>query len=475
MLYGLIIAGGSGTRLWPLSRTTRPKHLLPLHPSGSTLLVATFARLARSVPPERIYIVTGAQHAQEVLTQVRQVAPGYGEDHVLAEPQGRDSAAAVLWGMLHVLALDPQGSAAVLWSDQVVGPPAVFEAALAQAARVAADGALVAVGIRPTRPDTQVGYIRLGSETKHGAFRAERFIEKPDLEAARRLLEQGQCVWNAGIFVFHAATLVGEFRRLAPALAAVFDKHARAGAGAAQWTDPAVIEAVYAEAPKGSIDYLVLEKTDKLYVLPAELEFNDIGTWDAVWRESPQDGAGNSVVGPALLLDTHNCLVRAQRRLIAVLGARDLVIVDTEDALLVCDLGHAAQVRQLVEELKKLGRPEIDGQDRVATRPWGTYSVLWEGPGFKVKELIVNPGGRLSLQLHRHRSEHWVVTSGQPKLTRGEEARLAGPDSYLHIPAGMKHRIENPGEDPARMIEVQFGSYVGEDDIVRFDDLYGRA
>lgn len=334
MLHGLIIAGGSGTRLWPLSRASLPKHLLPLHPSGRTLLCDTFARLARSVPPERIYIVTGSQHVDDALAQLRQVSPGFGRDHLLVEPEGRDSAPAVLWGMLHIHALDPDGLAAVVWSDQIVDSPAVFDAALAQAARTAQGGALVAVGVRPTRPDTQLGYIRYAAEALHGAHRAERFIEKPDAATARKLLEEGHCVWNAGIFVFHAGTLIGEFRRLAPQMLAVFERHAGSSGSPTRWSEAATVKAIYADLPKGSLDYLVLEKTNRLFVVPAELDWSDVGTWDAVWREAPKDDDGNSITGPVITLGARNCLIRGGRRLVTVVGARDLVIVDTNDALL---------------------------------------------------------------------------------------------------------------------------------------------
>jgi mannose-1-phosphate guanylyltransferase/mannose-6-phosphate isomerase len=474
MLYGLIIAGGSGTRLWPLSRSSLPKHLLPLHPSGATLLCDTFARLARTIPAERIFIVTGTAFAEDVLAQVRLVAPEFTKEQLLIEPQGRDSAAAVLWGALHLGAIDPEASAAVVWSDQVVANPAAFDTALLHAVRVAKDGALVAVGIRPRRPDTRLGYIVYAPEAVGGAHRAERFIEKPDLETAERLLAEGRCVWNAGIFVFHVATLLGEFRRLAPELFAAFARHERSGAGSQRWRLPESVQAIYTEAPKGSLDYLVLEKTDRLYVVPAELDWNDVGTWDAVWQEAAKNAEGNSVTGPATLLASRNCLVRADRRLVTVVGATNLAVIDTKDALLVCDLGHAGHVRQLVEELKKQGRKEVHGSE-YAVRPWGSYTVLWEGPGFKVKELLINPGQKLSLQMHRHRSEHWVVTNGELLLTRGEEIVRAGPDSYLHVPAGVKHRIENPADEPARLIEVQSGRYVAEDDIVRFEDVYGRV
>jgi mannose-1-phosphate guanylyltransferase/mannose-6-phosphate isomerase len=474
MLYGLIVAGGSGTRLWPLSRSSLPKHLLPLHPSGATLLCDTFARLARTIPPERIFVVTGATFAADALAQVRLVAPAFGKRQMLVEPEGRDSAAAVLWGALHVGALDPQACAAVVWSDQVIANPAAFDAALLHAAQVAQGGALVAVGVRPQRPDPRLGYIVYASAATGGAHRAERFIEKPDVATAARLLAEGHCVWNAGIFVFHVATLLGEFRRLAPELSAAFERHEQAGAGPQRWTLPETVRAIYSEVPKGSLDYLLLEKTDRLLVVPAELEWNDVGTWDAVWRESAKDGDGNSVTGAATLLESRNCLVRAQRRLVTVVGATNLAVIDTKDALLVCDLGHASHVRQLVEELKRQGRKEVHGSE-YAARPWGSYTVLWEGPGFRVKELLINPGQKLSLQLHRHRSEHWVVTNGELLLTRGEEVIRAGPDRYLHVPAGVKHRIENPGDEVARMIEVQSGSYVAEDDIVRFEDVYGRV
>lgn len=474
MLYGLIIAGGSGTRLWPLSRTSLPKHLLPLHPTGATLLADTFARLARTIPPERIFIVTGASCAAEVLVQARLIAPSFSKDQLLVEPQARDSAAAVLWGTLHVAALDPQACAAVVWSDQVVASPAAFDAALLQAAQVAQGGALAAVGIRPRRPDTHLGYILYQTATTGGAYRAERFIEKPDLATAERLVANGHCVWNAGIFVFHAGTLLGEFQRLAPELMEAFRRHERSEGGAKRWTLPETVQAIYSEAPKGSLDHLILEKTDRLFVVPAELDWNDMGTWDAVWRESSKDANGNSVAGPAALIGSHNCLVRAERRLVAVVGAKDLAVIDTPDALLVCDLGQASQVRQLVDELKKQGRQEVH-RFGYAARPWGSFTVLWEGAGFKVKELSIHPGQKLSLQSHRHRSEHWVVTHGELLLTRGEEVVRAGADGYLHIPAGAKHRIENTGDEMARLIEVQVGSSVAEDDIVRFEDVYGRA
>jgi len=474
MLYGLIIAGGAGTRLWPLSRTSLPKHLLPLHPSGASLLADTFARLARTIPAERIFIVTGASCAAEVLAQARLVAPGFSKDQLLVEPQGRDSAAAVLWGTLHVDALDPQACAAVVWSDQLIGSPAEFDAALLRAAQVAQGGALAAVGIRPRRPDTHLGYILYQPAAIDGAHRAERFIEKPDLETAQRLMANGHCVWNAGIFVFHAGTLLSEFQRLAPELMDAFRRHERSEGGAKRWTLPETVQAIYSEAPKGSLDHLVLEKTDRLFVVPAELEWNDMGTWDAVWRESVKDASGNSVAGPVALIGSSNCLVRAERRLVAVVGGKDLAVIETPDAVLVCDLGQASQVRELVEELKKQGRQEVHTHG-YARRPWGTFTVLWEGAGFKVKELSIHPGQKLSLQSHRHRSEHWVVTHGELLLTRGEEVVRARSNSYLHVPAGVKHRIENLGDEVARLIEVQLGSSVAEDDIVRYEDAYGRA
>ena len=472
-MYGLIIAGGSGTRLWPFSRGNHPKQLLSLFGGAQSLLQDTFARLAASVPADQIYTVTGLPYREQVLAQLRALAPDLPEDNVLCEPYGRDSAPAVLLGILRIVLRDPVAVVAIVWSDQVIRNVDAFRDALQRAEGLVAHGGLLAIGVTPTRPETSLGYIKFGPELSRGVFRVERFEEKPDLARALRYVASGNYAWNAGIFVFHAATLIAEYERFAPQMVRHF-RESQAQLQASNFADAALLEQVYSKLQKESIDYLLLEKTDKLSVMPCDLDWSDLGAWDIVYQESPKNAEGNVVAGNVVTLETRNSLVRAGKRLVTLVGMENVVVVDTEDALLICDMSRVQDVKALVDMLKVQGKPEAV-ESRWSVRPWGRFHVLAEAEGYKLKLIDVAPGGKLSLQMHHQRAEHWVVIAGEIQVVLDENQRTLGVNDYIHIPVRARHRIANPGTSPASLIELQVGQYLGEDDIVRFEDIYGRA
>jgi len=472
-IYGLIVAGGSGTRLWPLSRPNRPKQLLPLGGGPSTLLQDAFLRLGRTVKPGHILTVTSAQYDGQVLAQLRQCAEDLPPENILVEPVGRDSAPAVLWGALRIHHACPGALMAVVWADQMIRNEAAFDQALRQGCAAVRHGGLAAVGVVPNRPATTLGYIKMGPQLAEGVFAAERFVEKPDLAQAEQLLRDGSYLWNAGVFVFHVQTLLDEFERLVPTLVGHFRAQQEEWRGQ-RWTDEKQIRAVYARLERSALDYALLERTDQLRLIPADLEWSDLGAWNEIYFQRTKDDDGNAVQGRAVTLDTRNTLVLAGRRLVAAVGVEDLVVVDTEDALLVCSMKAVQDVKRLVVRLQEQGHGESLATEQ-SQRPWGHYAVLTQGDGYKVKVLEVLPHQQLSLQVHRHRAEHWLVVQGQALLTRDEQVQRVSANGYFFVPAGSKHRIANPGDEVLRIIEVQNGAYLGEDDILRFQDDYGRA
>ena len=473
-LCALLIAGGAGTRLWPLSRGSTPKQLLPLSGGPHSLMQDAFRRLSRAVAPERIHTVTSQAYDGAVLAQLRAMAPDYAPENVLAEPMGRDSAAAVLWGALRIEYLAADAVAAVVWSDQKIGNEEAFDAALALAYQTVRDGGLAAIGVRATTPSTKLGYIKLGAESAAGVYHADQFIEKPDYDTAQRFVAEGCYLWNPGIFVFKVETLLEEFARHAPAMLDVFREHARSHAPC-DWRDFESIAEIYAGLPRISIDHLLLEKTDSLSLVPADLDWSDLGTWDELYVQAGKDAEGNAKTGTVVTLDTQNTYIHGGKRLITALGVKDLIIVDTEDALLVCDMSRVQDVKHLVQHLQENGFTEFVESFGENVRPWGSYAVLAEGTGYKVKCLEIQPQQKLSLQLHKQRAEHWVVVEGQARLTCGEQTRDYQTSEYLYIPKDTKHRIENATDEVVRIIEVHRGDYLGEDDILRFEDVYGRA
>jgi mannose-1-phosphate guanylyltransferase/mannose-6-phosphate isomerase len=473
-LVPVILVGGAGTRLWPVSRATLPKPLAPLI-GGESLLQQTARRVSECAPPEHVITVGARAHDFLVRRQLAEVAPELGA-HRLLEPCGRNTAAAIALAALY--AGDRFAPDAVLWvcpSDHLVADSAALRRAVEQAAPVAEAGELVTFGITPTRPETGYGYIRAGAPLPAAAAirRAARFIEKPELKVAERLLAEGDWYWNSGIFLFRADRILAELgAHASPILQAVEQAYAalsEAPGGAFE-----VLQASYESVPAAPIDKAVMERAERIAVLPCDPGWSDLGSWQALWEQLPQDAAGNAVRGQAFLDASADCLVHAESRLVACVGVRDLAVVETPDAVLVSDRRDTDAGRRLVALLQRAGRAEASAHAE-EQRPWGSFRVLHEGPGFKVKEIVVAPGGRLSLQSHEHRAEHWVVVAGTARVTVGDEVMTLQPNQSVHVPLGARHRMENPGAVPMRLIEVQCGDYLGEDDIIRYEDVYGRT
>ena len=465
----VILSGGSGTRLWPVSRESFPKQLWPLV-ADATLLQQTALRARGDgfAPP---IVVCNQEHRFLIAEQLRAV--NIPDARILLEPVGRNSAPAIAAAAILVAETDPD---AVLWmmaADASIADTAALHASLVTAAAAARAGRVVTFGMRPTSPETGYGYMEQGAELRDapGAYTVARFVEKPDAATAARLAADGRHLWNSGMFVFTARTLLDELDRYVPeVLRAVRD------AVAARQTDLDFIRLgaeAFTACPSISLDYAVAERTDRAAVVPADLGWSDVGSWGALWELGPKDAAGNVAVGDVLLEAARNCYVRSDGMLAAVVGLQDAVVVVTEDAVLAMHRGHAQDVKTVVDRLKAAGRHEAVAHNRVY-RPWGFFETLILGDRFQVKRMMITPGHKLSLQKHFHRAEHWVVVNGSALVTRDDETLLIRENESIYLPLGCKHRLENPGKIPLTLIEVQSGAYLGEDDIVRFDDVYNR-
>lgn len=467
-LQPVILSGGAGTRLWPLSRALYPKQLLALT-GEHTQLQETALRVAdteRFAPP---VLVCNDEHRFAVAEQLREI--GVEPARMILEPEGRNTAPAIA---LAAAALDPADVLLVLPSDHAIKKPKAFLAAVNKGAKAAALDRLVTFGVPASRPETGYGYLRAGPalEGAPGVLELAEFIEKPDETAASLFVSGGRHYWNSGILLFRAGAFLDELKALAPRIRTACEQAVAGGVEDLDFFRPA--SEPFAKAPAQSIDYAVMEKSARAAVVPADMGWSDVGSFEALWEVEKKDKAGNVSRGPVVLAEMENSFIHSDGRLVAAIGLSDIIIVATDDAVLAVPRRRAQDVGTLVRAARKQGRDESDAHSWVH-RPWGRYQVIDEGEGFKAKRLTVKPGQALSLQKHEKRAEHWVVVAGIATVTRGEEVIELGPNQSTYIPAGMPHRLENAGAEELRLIEVQSGSYLGEDDIIRLEDRWNRG
>ncbi|AWY43349.1 mannose-1-phosphate guanylyltransferase/mannose-6-phosphate isomerase [Pseudomonas putida] len=477
MIIPVILSGGAGTRLWPVSREDHPKPFMRL-PDGQTLLEKTYLRAASLIAEDcEIVTVTNREHYFESRDHFARTGLGH-QARFLLEPQGRNTASAIAVAAL-VLASEQGDNAVmvVMAADHLIGDLPGFKAATEQAVTLARQGYLVTYGIRPTAPETGFGYIEAGDALDQaGGRRVVRFVEKPDLVTAQEYLDSGSFLWNSGMFCFTVGSLINELQQHAPELLSLardcVAQSPRSTGANAQMHE--LHAQRFAAMPNISIDYALMERSSRVAVVPGTFDWNDIGSWTAVRDLVESDDLQNRALCDAIFIDSRNTYVQSQGRVVATVGVDNLIVVETADAVLVAHADRAQEVRQVARHLK-LKNHQAYRLHRTVSRPWGTYTVLEEGPRFKIKRIVVKPGAALSLQMHHHRSEHWIVVQGMAKVVNGGEPRLVNTNESTFIPAGHQHRLENPGVIDLMMIEVQSGEYLGEDDIVRFEDQYGRV
>lgn len=465
----VILSGGSGTRLWPLSRSGYPKQFLALT-SEYSLFQETLRRLVGLHNTLAPMVVCNDEHRFFIAEQAQAIRCGLSS--ILLEPAAKNTAPAIALAAIKAQEDGKDPLLLVLPSDHVFANPAAFHAAVRDAAKVAEAGYLVTFGIVPDRPETGYGYIQASTALPEGGQSVKRFVEKPDRDTAQIYLDAGDYTWNSGMFLFRASVYLQELTKHQPAMV---EACIQAIAQARNDLDFCRVDAkAFAASPADSVDYAVMEKTERAAVVLLDAGWSDVGAWPAVWQAAPQDEHGNASHGDVLLDDAKNNYVYAQNRLVCLLGVENLTVIETPDVVFVTQHNRAQNVKRLVDHLKTHNRSEATTHRQVF-RPWGSYDSIDEGQRFKVKRISVNPGEKLSLQMHHHRAEHWIVVSGTAKVRNGETERLVAENESIFIPIGGIHSLENPGKIPLELIEVQTGPYLGEDDIVRFEDRYGRA
>lgn len=470
----VILSGGSGTRLWPLSRAMYPKQFIRFFEGQDTsFLGAALKRLQPELGFSAPILLCNNDHRFLVKEELEQL--GICPKAIILEPVARNTAPAIAVAALAALRESPDAIIAVMPSDHVIKDEAKFADAVSKAAKIAATGKLVLFGIAPKSPHTGYGYIRRGAPLNgkgNGACLVDAFVEKPDRKTAEKYVADGKHYWNSGIFILHARTLIKELEQYSPETVRAATLALNGAADDLGFLR--LSKDAFAEAPKISIDYAVMEKTSAAVMLPVDPGWSDVGSWASLWEIAPHDGAGNHVHGASVLEDTTGCFIHSDRSLVAAIGVQDLIIVDTPDALLVADKNRSQDVSKIVARLQQSNRKEHEQHIR-SYRPWGFFESLNIASRFQVKLLHVKPGGQLSMQMHHHRSEHWIVVQGTARVIIGEKEQLVRENESVYITATQWHRLENPGKVPLELIEVQIGSYLGEDDIIRTEDIYHRA
>ena len=475
MMIPVILSGGSGTRLWPLSRSSYPKQFLPIT-EEKTLFQLTLERISKLNQElanfQNPIIVTNENHRFIVAEQLRQQKTAA---QILLEPIARNTAPAIAAAAELALSHGEDPVLLILAADHIIEQQEAFNQAVAVGLSAAEAGKLVTFGIVPTAPETGYGYIKSQNKiekTQLQSYPVAQFVEKPNFETAQQYLANGFYLWNSGMFMFKASIYLQELEKFNPSIVKNAKNAIRESKNDLDFVR--LDKASFEQCPEDSIDYAVMEKTEHAVVVPLNANWNDVGAWNSVWGVSQKDENGNSLRGDVITHDTHNSLIHAETRLVSTLGLENVVVIETADAVLVADQSKVQDIKKIVEKLKSAQRFEVD-QHRKVYRPWGSYDSINSGSRYQVKCIVVNPGQKLSLQMHHHRAEHWIVVNGTAKVRKGDETILLTENQSIYIPLGETHALENPGKVPLELIEVQSGSYLGEDDIVRFEDLYGRV
>ena len=463
-LYALVLVGGSGTRLWPVSREFFPKQFTTIAGSES-LFQSTVRRLLNFISEENIFFVAGNLHIFLVEAQLKEIGLDM-RGNIISEPSGRNTAAAILLGTLNILKVNNHANIIVFPSDHIIENNEQFMSSIESGYLNAEKGYISTLGIKPSYPETGYGYIEIGDNIEGDSYKVSRFVEKPGLDDAAKYVESGNYFWNSGMFLFNGNMLIDQFRKYAVDIYNTLNK--------AFDTNNELSESEYNQIPNISFDYAIMEKTNMAAVVVSEFDWSDVGSWKSVHGFLKKDSSDNVLEGDVVVNNSTKCLIKGENRLIVANGLQNIAIVDTEDALLVSNIDDTEQIKNIVSDLKNSNKKEALYSKRTI-KPWGYYTDLFESEGYRVKEIVVRPGSRLSLQKHKFRSEHWVVTKGIAKVTNGENVVVLNENESIFIPMESMHRLENESSSDLHIIEVQFGTYLGEDDIVRIEDDFGRA